>query len=86
MCGVDEPDSIRGLVVDDLTYFAYMTSWRPLHRLGVLRVWNGSITDPIAYLRARSSSGIVVGCLYLPLELRARAHRVGPFCCLGPFR
>jgi hypothetical protein len=82
MCGIDQQHPIHELLIDDLTYFPYMTSWRPLHRLGVLQVWNGSITDPIAYLRDKGSSGIVMGCLYLPPQLLARAHQVGQFCCL----
>jgi hypothetical protein len=83
-CGIDPGGRPQALLVDDLTYFPYMTSWRPLHRLGVLSAWNGRIGDPIAYLKVHNSSGVVMGCALLPPGLRSRARAVGQFCCLGP--
>jgi hypothetical protein len=55
----------------------------PLHRLGVLSVWTGSITAPVAYLRSRGSDGVVVGCEYLPQEMRAAASRSGEICAIS---
>lgn len=83
-CGIGDPARARGLLVDDFTYFTFMQSYRPQHRLGVFSVWNGTIDDPVAYLKSRGSGGMVVGCHMLPADLRGRAHRVGSFCCLGP--
>jgi hypothetical protein len=60
-----------------------MHSWRPLHRLGTLDVWNGSIRDPLAYLRSKRSDGAVIACAYLPEDIRARAIQTGHFCCIG---
>ena len=83
-CGIKDPRKAKGLLVDDLTYFAVMESRLPQHRLGVLSIWNGSIEDPIAYLKSRGSDGIILGCHFLPDDLRRRAKRRGEFCCLGP--
>jgi hypothetical protein len=82
LCGISNDAHTKGLLVDDLTYIAYMNSWRPLHRTGILSDWNGSISDPAAYLRAHGSSGAVIGCRYLPPALQSRARRNGPYCCL----
>lgn len=82
LCGLSNDAGTRGLLIDDLTYIAYMSSWRPLHRTGVLSDWNGSIDDPAAYLRAHGSSGAVIGCRYLPPAMLGRARRNGPYCCL----
>ena len=82
-CGIEPGRKPRGLLVDDLTYFAYMDSWRPLHRTGVLEPYQGRIGDPLAYLHRRGSAGLVVGCGYLSPELRARARRTGEFCCIA---
>ena len=82
LCGISDDRRTRGLLIDDLTYIAFMNTWRPLHRTGVLSDWNGRISDPAAYLRARGSSGAVIGCRYLPPALQNRARRNGPYCCL----
>lgn len=82
-CGIRTDRGSQAVLIDDLTYFAMMRSFRPLHRTGVLSDWNGSITDPAAYLRARHSSGILLGCAYLPASLRGRALNAGPVCCIA---
>lgn len=84
LCGIGDPRRARALMVDDLTYFTFMESQLPQHRLGVIGLWKGSLRDPIAYLRGRGSSGAVLGCHLLPPDLRARARQAGKFCCLGP--
>ncbi|MGV3553791.1 MAG: hypothetical protein ACO1OD_00895 [Croceibacterium sp.] len=74
---------LQRLLVDDLTYLALQEHRLPLHRLGVLSVWTGSITDPVAYLRSRGSDGVVVGCRYLSPEMRAAASRSGEICAIS---
>ncbi|HWU03971.1 MAG TPA: hypothetical protein VN222_14625, partial [Novosphingobium sp.] len=79
------PDQASNLLIDDTTYFAFMESRLPQHQLAVLAPkLHGSISDPLAYLRSRHSSGIILGCQWLPRELRHRAHMRGSFCCLAP--
>ncbi|NYH96007.1 hypothetical protein [Novosphingobium marinum] len=84
MCGIPEPENARAVLVDELTYFAYMESRLPQHRLGAFSHWNGDLQDPVGYLKSRDSDGIVVGCHILPESLRDKALRNGRFCCLGP--
>jgi hypothetical protein len=83
-CGIGDPAKAKALLVDELTYFTFMRSRLPQHHLGVLWLWRGEITDPVAYLKSRGSSGAILGCHFLPADLRARAKREGQFCCLGP--
>ncbi|MEO5641181.1 MAG: hypothetical protein ABIQ98_05385, partial [Sphingomicrobium sp.] len=83
-CGIGRHGRPRGLLVDDLTYFAFMDSERPQHRLGVFGLWRGQIVDPLAYLRSVGSDGAILGCRFLDPALRARAKSVGEFCCLDP--
>jgi hypothetical protein len=84
LCGIAPDGPARGLMVDDLTYFAYMRTRLPQHQLGVTGMWSGRMADPVAYLRQKASDGIIVGCRHLPPRLRAKAKRVEEFCCLGP--
>lgn len=84
-CHLPETRAARGLMLDDATYFAFMQSRLPDHQLAILSPrLRGSISDPIAYLRGRGSSGIVTRCSALPEALAARAHRAGAYCCLAP--
>lgn len=83
-CNIPEPARARAVVVDELSYFPYMRSTLPQHMLGVLGGWNGEITDPLAYLRSRQSSGILVECRFVWPELRGRMKQVGRICCMGP--
>jgi hypothetical protein len=84
LCAIPPPDKAKGLMLDDLSYFPYMTSRLPQHQLGVIGVWKGSIADPVAYLQSRGSDGMLVSCVLLPPDLLKRAKRHGEFCCLGP--
>lgn len=83
-CGIPAPEKAHAVMIDDVTYFTFMRSSLPQHYLGVVANWKGSITDPVAYLKHRGSSGIILGCRYLPEDLRRRAKRDGAICCLGP--
>ncbi len=84
MCAIPPPQRARALMVDDLTYFAFVRSHLPQHQLGVIGQWRGRIEDPVAYLKSRGSDGIIVGCHVLPAALRSRARSAGRFCCLSP--
>ncbi len=84
-CHLPPTNQASNLLLDDITYFAFMRSQRPQHELAILSPqWRGSITDPIAYLRDRQSSGIILRCRWLPKDLQARAHQRGAYCCLAP--
>jgi hypothetical protein len=49
-----DPAHAQGVMIDDATYFAYMQSRLPQHQLAIIPArLNGTIDDPIAYLRAR---------------------------------
>ena len=82
-CGITDPAAKRGLLLDDLSYFPMMQSRLPDHRGGLLppvRVTR----DPVDYLRANKSDGIVSWCAALPPAMQARAKRQGNMCCLAP--
>jgi hypothetical protein len=81
-CGIGSKGRAQHPLVDDVTYFAMQDSYQPFHRLGVLSEWNGSIRDPIAYLRSRGSEGMILGCRYLDPNLKKQAISKGEFCCI----
>lgn len=84
-CGIDPARrQPHALLVDESSYFAFMGGTRPQFHLGVVGVWKGGITDPLAYLRSVGSDGAVLACRNLPPALRTRAHQLGQTCCLGP--
>lgn len=82
-CGITDPARKHGLLVDDLTYFPLMSSHLPDHRGGLFPPAEVS-ADPIEYLRANRSDGIVSWCRALPPDVAARGKREGQFCCLAP--
>ena len=82
LCRIGTHGRARHPLIDDVTYFAMSDGWQPFHRLGVLSEWNGSIHDPMAYLRAKKSDGAIVGCRYLTDAQRRLALQNGEFCCL----
>ena len=81
--GVPTDHVLNRIVVDELTYLALQDSHLPLHRLGVLSVWNGGITDPVTYLRNKHSDGVIVGCHLLSERLRLAASQAGPICAIS---
>lgn len=83
MSGMPQDRVFNRLLVDDSTYLALQKHTFPLHWLGVIKVWNGSITDPVSYLHSRGSDGLVVSCANLPSDLRDAASRSGQICALS---
>jgi hypothetical protein len=81
--GIPAGRRLNRLLVDDLTYLALQESHLPIHRLGVFSVWNGRLTDPVAYLRNRGSDGVVLGCRFLPDEMGTAAARSGEICAIS---
>jgi hypothetical protein len=84
LCGIEDLAKARAMLIDDVTYLPFVRSTLPQHKLGVIGVWHGKISDPVAYLKSRGSDGAVITCTLLPRDLRGRARAVGKFCCLGP--
>ena len=82
-CGIGLKGRAFKPLLDDTTYFAMMDSWRPFHVLGVLDKWNGSIRDPLAYLKTQGSEGLIVGCRLLTPAAQARGIRNGDYCCIS---
>lgn len=81
--GIDDSVRHRNLMVDDLTYLALQRHLMPLHRLGVVGPWRGSIDDPARYLVSRRSAGIVTACKGLPDDLQMVAARSGDICAIS---
>lgn len=82
-CGIPAQGS-RNLVLDDVTYYPFMTSRTPDHaggRFGPGRAWELTAD----YLRARRSDGVVATCGKLPAALQSRARRDGELCCVAPY-
>ena len=73
---------MRALVVDDVTYFAYMRSFRPQHQISVFGTWHAGVPDPLVYLHQIRSDGLITGCGYVPARLRHFALRSGDVCCI----
>jgi hypothetical protein len=63
-CRLPEPAQASHLLIDDMSYFAFMQSRLPQHHLAILVPrMAGSISDPLAYLRARAQSRGIYCCL-----------------------
>jgi hypothetical protein len=82
-CGIVDPPARRAVMIDDVTYFAFMQSRRPQHTFGLFSPLV-KIDDPIGYLRGIGSDGLITTCRSLPPGIQARARRQGQFCCLAP--
>jgi hypothetical protein len=80
-CGIGVGKS-RNLVIDDLTYYVFMTSPTPDHTGGFGHSQFPELS--LDYLRARRSEGVIATCSKLPDGLRARAKSDGELCCLAP--
>lgn len=86
LCGIDPADRPRRLIVDELTYYAYVRASEPVLATYLdARGWGYAITDYRRLLSKIGSRGMVTGCQWIPTELRADAKRNGDFCCLPAF-
>ena len=85
-CGIGPAGTNHALLIDDVTYFAFMQDRLPQHWLGVTGQWRDRAKDPIAYLAGRKSDGAILGCRYLTPEMRAQAIPTGEYCCMPAFR
>lgn len=81
--GMDVSAHHRRLLVDELTYLALHDHKMPLHRLGVMETWNGTITDPVQYLVSRHSDGVVMACQNMDDRMREMAGRSGNICAIS---
>jgi hypothetical protein len=81
--GMDPARRYHRLLIDDVTYLALQNNTFPLHRLGVLSVWNGEIKDPVRYLISRNSDGVVMGCKFLPKRMRDVAASSNGVCAIS---
>lgn len=82
VCGID-PVRSRNLVLDDVSYYAFMTSRTPDHTGGRFGIGAAEALS-YDYLRSRASDGVVASCRKLPRPLQSAASRDGEFCCLAP--
>ena len=84
LCGITPDNHAQRLLLDDASYFTFMASRLPDHHLSVLEPqWRGSMTDPLAYLRAQGIDGVVVACRFMEPAVRAKARELGGVCCLS---
>ena len=80
-CGIVQGQS-RNLVIDDVTYYTFMTNPMPDHAGGF---GHSQFPDlSFDYLRARRSQGVIATCSKLPAGLQSMARREGDLCCLAP--
>lgn len=82
-CEIPTDGSAGGVLVDDLTYFSFLSSPGLYYRTGFFRKWRGTLDDPSTYLLAHHSVGIVHRCDDMPIGIRRHAISVGPVCCLN---
>ena len=85
MCGLTPDRTLRHLVVDELTYDAFLTTREPYIITYLVGGWGRGITDLGQLLREHRSAGLIAGCHRLPPALQARARRNGAYCCLPAF-
>jgi hypothetical protein len=80
-CGIVERQS-RNLVIDDVTYYAFMTNPMPDHAGGF---GHSQFPDlSLDYLRGRRSEGVITTCSRLPRALQSMARKDRDLCCLAP--
>ena len=83
LCGIAPENKPQGLLLDDVTYFTFMESRLPHHRLGIISTADWSPPDPLGYLRSKRSDGVVATCSLLPPSMRAKAKSHAGFCCIA---
>ncbi len=83
-CGITKKPHPQSLMIDGVTYFVFNRAKLPQHESTVNWVGSNSYKDPIAYLKARHSDGMIFSCRWMRPDYRARAKRQGRYCCLAP--
>lgn len=85
LCNIPSPDKARGVLLDELSYFPYLKSYRPYFRVGVLENWGHDIPGATAFLEQSHGDGAIMACSKMPAEWRARARANGDICCVPKF-
>lgn len=86
-CGLRKDNQVKHLVLDDLTYPFFVSTFQPYHATYVMGWWGKiSIPDIENFLSQRESSGVLSQCKWLPDLLLKKAIRDGDLCCLPEFK
>lgn len=86
MCGIAGASTTRHPIVDELTIFALQPVFQPFLATYIDKEDSrAGIGDYRAFLTKLGSGGMVVGCQWVPTQLRRHAVQNGAFCCLPPF-
>ncbi|MET0777253.1 MAG: hypothetical protein ABWZ65_17455 [Pseudomonas mandelii] len=85
-CGLP-PDNTRNMVVDHMTYFAYMKAKKPIHILYVSEYgFGGDLSDGrlLPFLKKLKSPGVISRCEWMPLQFRnvQKSDDMG-YCCVN---
>ncbi|WP_397451925.1 hypothetical protein [Pseudomonas sp. NA-150] len=85
-CGISDA-STANLVVDHMTYFAYLSDRSPIHVLYVSELgYGGDLTGGklLPFLKKLNSPGIISRCEWIPNEFRAaqKSNDMG-YCCVN---
>ena len=79
-CGIQNTNTTRHLVVDDLTLPLFWKTFQPLYS-GVS--WHNE--NILQFLREKHSSGAILECRFLPEDIVKKSFRDGEFCCHPAF-
>jgi hypothetical protein len=86
MRGINPKNHAHHLVVDELTYFALRQTYQPFLMTYLdENLWGWGIRDIRALLTREQSTGMIVGCQWVPSTLRTEVTENGPFCCIPSF-
>ncbi|TWC18314.1 MULTISPECIES: hypothetical protein [unclassified Pseudomonas] len=85
-CGLP-PDNTRNMVVDHMTYFAYMKAKNPIHVLYVSEYgFGGDLSNGrlLPFLKKLKSPGVISRCEWMPLQFRnvQKSDDMG-YCCVN---
>ncbi|MCP2229399.1 hypothetical protein OKW12_004857 [Pseudomonas silensiensis] len=85
-CGLP-PDKTRNMVVDHMTYFAYMKAKNPIHVLYVSEYgFGGDLSNGrlLPFLKKLKSPGVISRCEWMPLQFRnvQKSDDMG-YCCVN---
>lgn len=85
-CGLP-PDNTRNMLVDHMTYFAYMKAKNPIHVLYVSEYgFGGDLSNGrlLPFLKKLKSPGVISRCEWMPLQFRnvQKSDDMG-YCCVN---